>query len=220
MSDAVHSQSPSPSALSEDIAFIRALAEEGRKTPFRGGVSLAAGLIWGTASLYNWSVFSGLWNSSGRPVGADWWNAPGATGANWSWLAAAVAFALVGIPLRIYKSRSCGNRAAAAAWGGVGLACWVVSFAVIIAGVHTRQGIIFTILPPMIMALYGGAWMVSAVAFRAPWQRWVGVLSLLSSLLLAYTAGRPIEYLVFALSLYALAGLPGLVAVLRPQAKA
>ena len=220
MSDAVHAQSPSPSALSEDIAFIRALAEEGRKTPFRGGVSLAAGLIWGSAALYNWSVFSGLWKSSGGAVGADWWNAPGAASAGWSWLVAAVAFAIVGVPLRIYKSRPGGNRTAAAAWGGVGLACWVVSFAVVIAAVHTHQGIIFTILPPMIMALYGGAWLVSAVAFRAPWQRWVGALSLLSSLLLAYTAGQAIEYLVFALSLYGLAGLPGLVAVLRPQSNA
>ncbi len=212
MSDAVQ-----PHSLSEDIAFIRALAEEGRRTPYRGGVSLAAGVIWGSASLYNWSVFSGLWKSSGGAVGADWWNAPGAANANWSWLVAALAFAIVGIPLRIYKSRPGCSRTAAAAWGGVGLACWAVSAAVIIAAVHTHQGIIFTILPPMIMALYGGGWLVGAVAFRAPWQRWLGALSLLSSLLLAYTAGRPIEYLVFALSLYGLAGLPGLVAVLRQR---
>ena len=211
MSDAVQ-----PQSLSEDIAFIRALAEEGRKTPYRGGVALAAGLIWGSVSFYSWSVFSGLWGA----VGADWWNAPGVASANWSWLAAAGAFAIAGIPLRIYRSQPGCNRTAAAAWGGVGLACWTVSAAVVIAAVHTHQGMILTLLPPMIMALYGGGWLVGAAAFRAPWQRWLGVLSLLSSLLLAYTAGQAIEYLVFALSLYALAGLPGLVAVLRARSKA
>jgi hypothetical protein len=72
----------------------------------------------------------------------------------------------------------------------------------------------------MIMALYGGGWLVGAVAFRAPWQRWIGFLCLLSSLALAFTAARVEEFLLFALSLYLLAGLPGLVAVLRPQSNA
>ena len=51
MSDAVHNPS-----ISEDIAFLRALAVEGQKTPFRGEVSLAAGLIWGSASLFTWAM--------------------------------------------------------------------------------------------------------------------------------------------------------------------
>jgi hypothetical protein len=212
MSDAAQPQAQS---LSEDIAFIRALAVEGRKTPFRGGISLAAGVIWGTASLYSWWAIS-----SASAAGGKWWTSPIVETANWSWLAAAVAFALAGIPLRMYRRAPGSSRTAAVAWGGMGLACWVVSAAVVIAAVRTQQWAIFSVLPPMIMALYGGAWLVSAVAFRAPWQRWLGFLSLLSSLLLAYTAAQPIEYLIFALSLYGLAGLPGLVAVLRPQSNA
>jgi hypothetical protein len=207
MSDTVQAQPLNPQAVSEDIAFLRALAVEGQKTPYRGGISLAAGAIWGTASLYSWSVVAGGWNPPG-----------GVASANWSWLAATVAFGIVGIPLGMYRRKAGSNRAAVAAWGGVGLACWTVSVAVAVAALRTHQGVIFTVLPPMIMALYGGGWLVGAVVFRARWQRWVGALSLLSSLLLAYTAGQPLEYLLFALCLYLLAGLPGLIAVLRARA--
>ena len=200
MSDAVQ-----PQSLSEDIAFIRAMAEEGRRTPFRGGVSLTAGLIWGSASLYCWTVAAGLWTN---PPG-------GLASAGWIWLVAAVVFALAGFPLGIYRRAPGAHRAAAAAWGGVGIACWTISAAVIIAAVRTHTGAIFSLLPPIIMALYAGGWMIGAWAFRACWQLWIGGLCLLSSLVLAYFAAQPVEYLLFALALYGLAGLPGLVTVLR-----
>ena len=210
MSDAVHSQSLTPQSLTEDIAFIRGLAEEGRKTPYRGGISLAAGLIWGTASLYGWAVTAGLWSN---PPG-------GLASAGWIWLVATMAFAIAGVPLRIYRTGPGCNRTAAAAWGGVGLACLTVSAGMGLAAWRMHQGAVMALLPPMIMALYGGGWLVGAVAFRAPWQRWVGGLCLLSSLVLAYVAAQPVEYLLFALSLYGLAALPGLIAVLRPQPNA
>jgi hypothetical protein len=194
--------------LRDDIAFVRALAEEGRQSPYRGGISLAAGVIWGSASLYTWSVASQLW----RPPG-------GMSSIGWSWMAAMAAFAIVGVPLGMYRSRSDTNRIAAAAWSGVGLACWTISLGAGLAIWRTHQYAVGAMVPPMIMALYGSGWLVGAVAFRAPWQRWIGGLCLLSSLALAFTAARVEEYLVFALSLYLLAGLPGLLAVLRGRAK-
>jgi hypothetical protein len=199
MSDAVQ-----PQSLSDDIAFIRALAEEGRRTPFRGGVSLAAGLIWGSASLYCWMVASGLWTN---PPG-------GMVSMGWIWLIAAVVFALAGVPLRIYRRSPGAHHAAAAAWGGVGIACWTLIAGMFIAAVRTHTWVFFALVPPMIMALYAGGWMVGAMAFRARWQLWIGGLCLLSSLILAYFAAQTVQYLLFALSLYGLAGVPGLIAVL------
>jgi hypothetical protein len=201
MSDAVQSAS-----LSEDISFIRALAEEGRNRPWRGGVSLAAGLIWGSASLYSWSVVAKVWTS---PFGAD--------SAGWVWLVGCVVFAIVGLPLRIYRARPDTNRTAAATWGAVGIASWTISAAIVLAGVRTHQPVIFGLLPPVLMAIYGGAWFMSSVAYRTRWQLWVGGLSVLSSLVLAYVAAQPVELLLFALALYGLAGLPGLIAVVRAR---
>jgi hypothetical protein len=202
MSDTTHT-------LRDDIAFVRALAEEGRQTPYRGEISLAAGLIWGSASLYTWSVASQVWHPPG-----------GMTTIDWAWMAAMAAFSIAGIPLGIYKSRPDTNRAAAAAWGGVGLACLTVSFGAGIAVWRTHQYAMAAMVPPMIMALYGAGWFVGAVAFRAPWQRGIGALCLLTSLALAFTAGGAQQYLLFSLALYLLVGLPGLIAVLRGHAKA
>jgi hypothetical protein len=205
MTDAVQSQS-----LSEDIAFVRALAVEGQQGPFRGEISLAAGLIWGSASIYSWSVVSHLWAA---PPG-------GMASAGWVWAVAAVAFGLVGVPLKMYGARTNTNRVAAAAWGGVGLACWTIAAATALAMWRTHQGIIGTIIPPVIMALYAGGWLVSAVVFRQPWQKWIGGLSMLASLLLGFIAGQVEEYLVFGLALLLLMGLPGLVTVVRARGKA
>jgi hypothetical protein len=202
MSDTTHT-------LRDDIAFVRALAEEGRQSPYRGDVALAAGVIWGSASLYSWSVVSQVWHPPG-----------GFSSIGWGWMAAMAAFAIVGVPLGIYNARPDTNRAAAAAWSGVGLACLTISVGAGIAIWRTHQYAMGAMVPPVIMALYGAGWLVGAVVYRAPWQRWVGFLCLLSSVALAFTAARVEEFLLFALSLYLLAGLPGLIAVLRDRAKA
>jgi hypothetical protein len=201
MSDTAHT-------LRDDIAFVRAMAEDGRQ-PYRGEIALAAGVIWGSASLYSWSVASQIWHPPG-----------GMSSIGWGWMAAMAAFAIAGVPLGMYQPRPNTNRIAAAAWSGVGLACLTISIGGAIAAWRTHQYVIGGMIPPMIMGLYGSGWLVGAAIFRAPWQRWIGVLSLLSSLALAFTAARAEEFLLFALSLYLLCGLPGLLGVLRSRAKA
>jgi len=199
MSNAVSSQS-----LSEDIAFVRALALEGQNNGYRGEIALAAGLIWGSASLYDWAVWSKLIN----PIG-------GYASVGWIWLVALVVFMVAGLPLGMFRRR--GNRAMGAAWGAVGAGCWTITAAIAVAAWRTNQGIMFTLLPPIIMALYGGAWLLSAAVMRRWWMCWVGIGCLLSSLVLAYAVATPEEYLLFALALYAFAGVPGLVTLLRQR---
>jgi len=200
MSDAVQ-----PQSLSDDIAFVRALAVEGQKTPFRGEISLVAGLIWGSASLCSWAVFEKLIS----------------TPANISeiWGGAAILFAAAGFPLGMYRRRAGTNRVAAAAWGGVGLACWTMFAATALAIWRSHAWMIGAFMPSMIMALYGAGWMVGAVAFRAPWQRWISFACLIVALLLGATVGRPEEFLIFAVALYGLMGLPGLLAVMRARVR-
>jgi hypothetical protein len=193
------------SALSSDIAFIRDMVEAGRQGADRSGIGVAAGLLWGTASLYGWAAWVKVIDLPG-----------GAGEANWSWLVAAVLFMIAGFPLGMYRRG--GNRVAGATWGALGLACWTISTVIGIAAWRLHQGVIMTLLPPIVMALYGGAWLVCAAAFRTRFLLAVGVLSLLSSLLLAYTVAQPVEYLLFGLSLYFLGAGPSLIGVLRSRA--
>jgi hypothetical protein len=207
MSDAIQSESRGASALSSDIAFIRTMVEDGQRGASRYGIGIAAGLIWGSASLYFWAALAKVVDIPG-----------GVAGASWAWPAAMVVFAVAGFPLRMYQRG--GNRVAGAAWSAVGWACLTVSAVVGIAAWRLHMGVIVTLLPPIIMALYGGAWLICAAAFRTWFLLAVGVLSLLSSLLLAYTVAQPVEYLLFALSLYLFGAGPSLAGVLRGRSAA
>lgn len=202
MSNATQSQS-----LSDDIAFIRSMVDEGRSGSFRGEIGVAAGLIWGTASLYGWAVWTKVLDF------------PGATmGLNWSWLVATIAFLIAGVPLGMYRRSS--NRAAATLWASLGISCWILAMVIGIAAWRTHMGMLWALLPPIIMSLYGGAWLVSAAVCRRYWMTGVGIVSLLSSLLLAYTVARPVEYLLFALCIYFLGAAPSLYGLLRRRSAA
>ena len=120
----------------------------------------------------------------------------------------------------MYRRSAGTHRIAAAAWGGVGLACWTIIIATGLALWRTHAWMIGHFVPVMIMALYGAAWMVGSVAFRQRWQAWISIACLLVALALGFTLGQPEEYLIFALALYGLMGLPGLLTVIRPQSKA
>jgi hypothetical protein len=207
MSDTASAPSQSASALSSDIAFIRDMVLEGQRGASRNGIGVAAGLMWGTASLYVWAAWAKVIDPPG-----------GVAAANWAWPVAMVVFAIAGFPLKMYQRG--GNRVVGAAWSAVGWACLTVSAVVGIAAWRLHQGVLVTLLPPIIMALYGGAWLICAAAVRTWFLLAVGVLSLLSSLLLAYTVAQPVEYLLFALSLYFLGAGPSLVGVLRSRSAA
>jgi hypothetical protein len=206
MSDAIPSESRA-STLGADIAFIRAMVEEGRQGGSRNGIGVAAGLLWGSASLFIWAAWVKLIEVPG-----------GAGQANWAWCVAMVLFMIAGFPLGMYRRG--GNRTAGAAWNAVGWSCLTLSAVVGIAAWRLNQGMLVTLLPPIVMALYGGAWLICAAAFRTWFLLAVGVLSLLSSLLLAYTVAQPVEYLLFALSLYLLGAGPSFVGVLRSRSAA
>ena len=46
--------------LREDVAFLRSMAEQGRRGPLLGGIFLAAaGLIYGAASFMDWGIETG-----------------------------------------------------------------------------------------------------------------------------------------------------------------
>src|SRR3569833_1815909 len=105
----------------------------------------------------------------------------------------------------MYRRR--GNRAVGAAWGSVGAACWTITAEIGLADWRTNLGIMWTLLPPIIMALYGGAWLLSAAVMRKWWMCGVGIGCLLSSLAIAYSIAKPVEYLLFGLALYLFAGL-------------
>lgn len=189
-------------AIRDDIAFMRALAEEGRHTPMLGGpILLAAGLIFGAANGV------GAWlTATDAPFASSVWALP---------LGAVVVFMAV---LSILKARLRGrpgatspvNRATGTMWRAVGWSIMLMAVALGVAAWKLDDWRVMTALPIIIFVLYGAGWQVAAAMTRSAWLRWVSLGSYAAALLAAVFAGDPvISSLISTAGLLVLVAAPG-----------
>ena len=191
-------------ALRDDIAFMRALAEEGRQAPLLGGSMLvSAGAIYGTASVFQWAILAKVLSVPSVALLLVW----------------AIAVTLHIIMIIVLKrgmsakpgAGSSGNRAMSNAWMGVGWGCFVIFFALAVASWKTRDVNLINFSPSIVLALYGTAWSVAAAMSRATWLKFVAVASFAGAVLMAGLMGSTWIWLAYAAGLYLLALVPGLV---------
>ena len=190
--------------LRDDIAFMRALAEEGRSAPMLGGgILLAAGLIFGAASLLHWTILAGLLKLTP-------WAFPVI------WIGAALGFGLVA-SLAGRRSRSkigsnaSVNRATGAAWSAVGGAIFVIFLAVAVMAARTGDPRLMDVIPLIILTLYGSAWMVGAAMSGKRWMTATALLSYASAIGVTWFVDGTSILLVFNVILVAVALIPGLI---------
>ena len=193
----------------DDIAFMRALAQEGQDAPLRSGpVLLASGLIFGTASAVAW--IGGV-----RGLITSGWTYP------LIYLVASVSFVLVMGALRRRGGASEGsaaNRATRIAWSGVGAAIWTMAIALILIGMRTGDWRVMTAFPSVIFAIYGAAWMIAAAMARIRWIWLVAVGSFALALALGWVAADPATlYGVFSLGIFLVVAAPGLALTLQAR---
>ena len=196
-------------AIRDDLAYMRALADEGRRAPLLGGsILVAAGLIYGTASLAHWAVMAGLLDLPRSSLGLIW----------------GVAVAAFLIALFVLKARLGGkpgaaamaNRVSGAAWGGMGGASFAIGLSLFAAVFKTGDWIFMALFPPVILALYGAAWIVGAALSDRPWMKWVAAGSFAAAVGCALLIGEQAQYLVYAVSFLLLSVAPGL-ALMRQE---
>lgn len=189
--------------IRDDLAYMRALADEGRRVPLLGGsILVAAGLIYGTAALAHWAIFAGLLDV-----------APGAL--NVIWGVAVVAFL---IALFVLKARlgtrpgaaAMANRVSGVAWGAMGGASFAIGVSLFAAVWKTGDWIFMGLFPPVILALYGSAWIVGSALSDRPWLKWVAIASYAAAVGSALLIGETAQYLVYAVAFLLLSVLPGL----------
>jgi hypothetical protein len=196
-------------SIRDDIAYVSALAQEGRRTPLLGGAILvAAGVIFGIASLLHWAILSRVL-------------ALGPTALNVMWFCAVALFlgALFVLKARLSGrpgARSATNRASGAAWAGMGGAAFAIAAALFIAVWKTGDWIFMGLFPPVILALYGAAWAVSAAMADRRWLNGVALGSFAAAIASAWLIGSASQYLIYAAALFLLAAVPGL-ALMREE---
>jgi hypothetical protein len=200
---------------SADIAWMRNLAQEGASAPLKGGETLlAAGLLFGLASLAHWAAASGLtpWTLNAASVVI--------------WPATTVAFVLFATisgsrTARAAGVRTAANRAAATVWMAVGIAIFALFVSLALIGVRLGQGaglVVSQMIPSIIMALYGLGWAVSATMMRSGFLWRLSIASFVAAPLMAALTGSSIQYLAYAACLFGLMALPGWLLMRKARA--
>jgi hypothetical protein len=203
------------SEIAPDIAWIRSLAEEGANAPLGGGrILLAAGLIYGLASLTQWAAIVDLVPFSPKQ-------------SNWVWLVATALFLAFTTIDRIFLCPPSGvqtaaNRAARAAWScvGAGIFASITSMFVVSWKLQASGMTLLWLLPSMVMVFYGLGWGVSAAMIRSSRLMWLAIASFVTAPLLALMTGSENQLLAYAACLFLLMALPGFLIMRAADAHA
>lgn len=190
--------------IHDDIAYMRALAHEGRHAPLLAGpVLVTAAVVFGAANLGQWAIQSGLLQVD--PFAQLW-----------LWIGAGVVFALA-LTVLIGRMKgkpgfsSSGNKAVGAAWSGVGYGIFVTWLGLVALSVKTENWMWMMAMPTIVLVAYGSAWMVAAAMTRARWMSVIALLAYGGAVAVAWFSDGPGIYLVFTLVLAAVALIPGLI---------
>lgn len=193
-------------AIRDDIAFMRALAEEGRQAPLLGGgILVAAGLIFGLASLLQWAIMVDVLRLSGWASLIIWLT----SGAIFGVAATYIIRRANGRP----GAQAVVNRATGSAWSAVGFTIFVIWLALAVIGYRTRDAAVMNIFPLIILALYGAAWSIAASMTRKGWMRLTSLGCFAGAVGLGFLADSPHMLLAYAACLGAFAILPGLALI-------
>jgi hypothetical protein len=212
MSDAAHS--PLAPSARDDIAFMRALAQEGARGPILGGsILLAIGLIYAAASLAVWYVLAHMPSQIGQWTWPIWGSA---------FTAHAVAIAV--IVLRRPESQAAtaanrSNRVFAMVWTGIGFAIMACLASFSLTAWLAHMPAVFAGFPAVILTLYGVGWTVTATASNERWTWTVAILSFLFAVAAGALAGNVNLPLLFAAALLLLLALPGALLIKRASVR-
>lgn len=190
--------------LKDDIAFMRALAQEGSSTPLLfGGVLVAAGIIFGAGAVGHWLIGSGMFDVS-----------PWAYLINWS-IAGALFTGVAMTVLNRAKTRpgySAGvNKATGVAWSGAGFSMFTLFLGLTTIGFVTGDWAVMSAFPVVIFAIYGACWFIAGTLSNAGWLKFVAFASYAGAVVMGALTGNPYQMLGYAAGLVLLAVVPGLI---------
>lgn len=186
-------------SLRDDIAFLRGMAESGRDRPMIGGsILLAAGLIFGVASLAVWAL---------AERGAGGWMYNAVWGTSFVLYMAVLFWLLRTLP----KSAGALQAATGVAWSAIGAATFFIGLSLGLMAWRLDTPNLMLAFPSVLLALYGACWMVGAILLRTSWMRLVAAAAFAMAVVNAWFADGHAIWLIYGVSLLALLAAPGFV---------
>lgn len=188
--------------LKDDIAFMRALAQEGSTVPLLfGGNLFAAGIVFGAGAVGHWLILSDILRVS------PWF-------LTFNWLAAGLVYGVI-CTMLVRRARSqpgfnAGlNKAVGAVWTGVGFAIFTMWLGMTAIGVVTGNWSVMNMFPVLIFALYGAAWYVAGELSGKGWIKVLAFASFAAAVVMGALTGNAYQMLGYAVCLVLLATVPG-----------
>ncbi len=189
--------------LETELAYIRALAEQGSMGPMRNGASLVtAGLVYAAAAVAQYLVAIGLLPRT------NWMSAL-------IWLGATAVFAALSAIFRFNRhsaNKSVGSRASAAIWSGIGIAImFFILCLIVIANVLKDFAAVSFLIAPVVLILYGVGWWVGGAISGKAWVKWMAFGSFVGAPVITLMAGRAEQLLAYAVCLVVFTTVPGVI---------
>lgn len=199
-------------SVQDDIAYMRALAHEGRHTPQVGGAILvAAGLVFGLAAAIHFLIDYGILRLPPVAYLVVWGSAM------------VVFIASLVVQIRAVDRKpgalSPVNQATGSAWMGVGLASFVMSLSIGIVAYQVQTPVLALVFPSLIFALYGTGWAVSATMSRQAWQWRLAIGAWIAAPLIAIMISTPFVWLAYAAGILVFALVPGIILMRQEPAE-
>ncbi len=191
-------------SLKDDIAYMKALAQEGSQAPILGGAILvSSGVIFSLAAIIHWLAVIRVLNITGLQVLFIW------LGATALFM---VVLAILSGRIRAQPgARSAANRASRAVWSASGGAIFTLGLSIAAIIWRTHSGAASFLFPSAILALWGTGWMVQAGMTGKVWMRAVAILAWASAVVVGCFVDSPHLFLVYAGCLLACSVVPGLM---------
>ena len=191
-------------SLQDDIAYMRALAQEGRHTPQLGGtILITAGLVYGLAAMLHFLIDYGVLALPPVSYSVIWG------------VAMLVFFATLILQNRQIDRKagaaSAVNRATGAGWMGVGLGTFVMALSLGVLSFKFQTAQFALVFPSLIFALYGAGWAVSATMSGLKWQWNLAIAAWIAAPAIALLVSTPFIWLGYAAGLFLFALVPGLI---------
>jgi hypothetical protein len=203
--------SQSTETLKDDIAFVTEMAREGARPTYAGGEFLLfCGLLFGGTSFAAAASVAGY-----LPFSMDW-----------IWLGSLIVFA-IGLPILIVRSRKAnayrmiGDRAVGQAWTAIGWAIFVIAASLTVVSWQLQNAALIWLFAPIILALYGVGWSVSASLSDRLFAKVLSVGAFVSAPMVAALVKWPaLMFAAYGVALLLLAAVPGVIWMrIRAQAQ-
>jgi hypothetical protein len=189
-----------------DLAFLKALVEEGSRSQMTGGAAfLAGGLLYGFQCLVQWAQAVGLVHLS--------------DGFMLAFVIGITVTFLIVLGIVLWRERGLGQRAASmralnAAFAGAGIANLVLCSVFALVALRERSQTIWLLYPVTLSVVFGAAWYVAFMVRRRAWHGLVsaGWYATAVGLGVLVSTGDVATYvLAIAVALLVLMALPGAV---------